>query len=855
MSGWRQLSTWVSEIVANIERLTTTTTSAAGKLIGFMPLGVVDDFTAHPFPPRTVRAIETVPPVRDEYEEVAASGFSRRRTVKEASRFSSKVEVFRGSKQPNSDCRQLVGDERVQNSGRRHGKQDTQQIRTISTVRQQTVIARQRRVNMDRDVSEDEDAGQLSIGEIRAQYEELLRGRVQAEENYAQMTTSAAMEAETRQQLEHRRGLRGHAAESDDEEAEQPAELAVEISDDESVSNEETRQQRRERIEAKYWATQAETYPCAAVAPWNPLRQKWNLLRKTEREEAEKLCKIIDNDQNSDPEREKQDYARAQIAIACVSVMADSLALKLSNNDPDSVYEGVAEHEEHKDREFAVSNPMCIPPIYGIPGWPAEFVQFEIETGPLDVFELDDLRVKPGYVFDQKGRVKERSDEQQMDDEQRAETRWMQALRVYYKPEGGLVGTANALFNQTMAQGQAAAMFTDASLETTSGAGWAICQFVSLGHLAEFVCSHSVIQRGDIKQTCCVFQPEWMEGSLAQILRCSERAAYRYALVSHPANLGSRARQSWRNWEDVRDEVPPEQRLTFGGFVDHVLSAANNSKWAEWLETFRMLQAAGQHQQHPVVIYLQYHPPFTNNPNWQPHGSRQAGDVSQISLTSTIRDEVIEWMDPDSTEWDRHRRTIIGGISWAKLQIPRIVVEMDAITFNIIWPRDAETCVNYRPQDMDLLASAVNKIAKVQEMSREDPQPKRWLWAVGAMIGDAFAPGPMLTADRIERYDTNIEVGTVKGASERYKASLRRPAPPNTQAYKESERRELELQRFFTRPKTLEERRAEKEAEAALFDQPSTSAAAVGARMNTGGGSRKRANPQRVAAHYGASSQ
>ena len=113
--------------------------------------------------------------------------------------------------------------------------------------------------------------------------------------------------------------------------------------------------------------------------------------------------------------------------------------------------------------------------------------------------------------------------------------------------EGGLVGTANALFNQTMAQGQAAAMFTDASLETTSGAGWAICQFVSLGHLAEFVCSHSVIQRGDIKQTCCVFQPEWMEGSLAQILRCSERAAYRYALVSHPANLGSRARQSWRN--------------------------------------------------------------------------------------------------------------------------------------------------------------------------------------------------------------------------------------------------------------------------------------------------------------------
>ena len=254
------------------------------------------------------------------------------------------------------------------------------------------------------------------------------------------------------------------------------------------------------------------------------------------------------------------------------------------------------------------------------------------------------------------------------------------------------------------------------------------------------------------------------------------------------------------------------------------------------------------------MIYLQYHPPFTNNPNWQPHGSGQAGDVSQISQASTIRDEVIEWMDPDSTKWDRRRRNIIGGISWAKLKIPRIVVEMDAITYDIIWPREAETCANYRPQDMDLLASAVNKIAKVQEMPREDPQPRRWLWAEGEMIGDASAPGPMRAANRIKEYKADIEVDTVKGARERYKASLRRPAPPNTQAY-QSEHREFELQKLFTTPKTSEERRAQKEAKANMFGQPTTSTAVVGARMNTGGGSRKRASPKRVAAYYGVSSQ
>ena len=119
---------------------------------------------------------------------------------------------------------------------------------------------------MDRDSSEDEDAGQLSIGEIRKQYEELLQGRLQAEETYAEMTQSAEMEAQTRKRFEEGRGLREQAegSEPEDEESEEQLE-SMEISDDEQVSNAETTEQRRERIEEEYWTKEAEKYPCAAT--------------------------------------------------------------------------------------------------------------------------------------------------------------------------------------------------------------------------------------------------------------------------------------------------------------------------------------------------------------------------------------------------------------------------------------------------------------------------------------------------------------------------------------------------------------------------------------------------------------
>ena len=216
-------------------------------------------------------------------------------------------------------------------------------------------------------------------------------------------------------------------------------------------------------------------------------------------------------------------------------VIKDSLSIKLAEDDEDSPYLNVANRAENRKREFSISNPMCIPPICGIPEWRAEFAQFEIEAGPLDVYELDDLRVKPNYVFDKNGRVKELTEEEVLVNDREAETQWIKSLRVYYKAEGGIVGTDNAIFNQAMMQGQAAAMFTNAIPKEaakqkteeekqktataaipqkipTSTAELAILQFATLGHLAEFVCSQSVIERGDIKQTRCTFLPEWIDG-------------------------------------------------------------------------------------------------------------------------------------------------------------------------------------------------------------------------------------------------------------------------------------------------------------------------------------------------------
>ena len=87
-----------------------------------------------------------------------------------------------------------------------------------------------------------------------------------------------------------------------------------------------------------------------------------------------------------------------------------------------------------------------------------------------------------------------------------------------------------------------------------------------------------------------------------------------------------------------------------------------------------------------------------------------------------MRDEFLEWMDSDTTKWDRGRHNVVSGIRWAKTRIPRIVVEMDAITCEMIWPQNAEQCNNYRPDDIDMLATAVNKIAEVQQMQERDGQ-------------------------------------------------------------------------------------------------------------------------------------
>lgn len=120
---------------------------------------------------------------------------------------------------------------------------------------------------------------------------------------------------------------------------------------------------------------------------------------KAEREEAEKLCHVMEENNDADPETEKYRLARAQLAIACLSVIADSFTVKRSNDDTESLHLQLADREENPHREFAIPNPKCISPIYGIPHWPAEFVQFDMEAGPLDAFELNDLQVNAGYVF------------------------------------------------------------------------------------------------------------------------------------------------------------------------------------------------------------------------------------------------------------------------------------------------------------------------------------------------------------------------------------------------------------------------------------------------------------------------
>ena len=228
--------------VLDVFRTTNTSSSATKKFSFHAAFCLVSkaNFTANPHPPRTLRAIETIPPIRDEHEGVAASGIVRRRTAKEETRFGSELTVCGGDKTKKIDRKRQEGGEQRHTSGGIQVIRSTQQVSEIRSVRQQTAIAKQSG-NMDRDLSEDEDAGQLSIGEIRQQYEELLQGRVRAEETYAEMTQSAEMEAETRKRFEEGRGLREQTEGSEQEEEEPEEQLeSVEISDDEPVSNEET---------------------------------------------------------------------------------------------------------------------------------------------------------------------------------------------------------------------------------------------------------------------------------------------------------------------------------------------------------------------------------------------------------------------------------------------------------------------------------------------------------------------------------------------------------------------------------------------------------------------------------------
>jgi hypothetical protein len=274
-------------------------------------------------------------------------------------------------------------------------------------------------------------------------------------------------------------------------------------------------------------------------------------MRHSEHETAEKLFRIIAEHKDAHQQQEMERYARAELAAACIRAMATDFSLvKTTSNEP-SEYAGVSEQPQNEFRHFRVSNPLCIPPIYGIPGWPKEMAQFEIEAGPPDVFELADLRCKPGYIFNPDGTLDERGVERQRTDEEQAELRWIQSLRVYFRLNDSLRGSRMAIYNQTMLQGQAAAMFTDATAEDDPK--WAIIQFVSLGQLAEFVIAQSEInERGYIRHTSCTFQAEWVEWSLAKILRSSERYERRRGLFYLHTDLGSRARQAWRNWEDIR---------------------------------------------------------------------------------------------------------------------------------------------------------------------------------------------------------------------------------------------------------------------------------------------------------------
>ena len=118
-------------------------------------------------------------------------------------------------------------------------------------------------------------------------------------------------------------------------------------------------------------------------------------------------------------------------------------------------------------------------------------------------------------------------------------------------------------------------------------------------------------------------------------------------------------------------------------------------------------------------------------------------------------------MDQDTTLWNREREDIVSGISWAKKTIPRVVVQMDVITYRFFWPRDMAKCPNYDPKDIDLQASALNQISVVRQKQGRKSQRRARLWAVGTLIGAAFSPRPMLPHEHMDEYSMNASLNEV----------------------------------------------------------------------------------------------
>ena len=133
---------------------------------------------------------------------------------------------------------------------------------------------------------------------------------------------------------------------------------------------------------------------------------------------------------------------------------------------------------------------------------------------------------------------------------------------------------------------------------------------------------------------------------------------------------------------------------------------------------------------------------------------------------------------------DRSRHSRVGpqtreypeGDFVGKRSIPRIIIQMDAVTFDFVWPRDMPTMPNYDPRDCDLIAIALNQIADVQQSEGAEHDRNAWVWAVGKMISDAFQLGPALAEERIQHFELHPPHQYIVQYRTRYLESLRLPA-------------------------------------------------------------------------------